>query len=92
MAENSRAVMAAVAGAVIGGVAAYLFFTEEGRRMRRSLEPAIDDLARELSSFRVTVQKAVGVAGEGWKLLNDALGETTSGPRRFPTAHQTSPF
>ncbi len=92
MAENSRAVMAAVAGAVIGGVAAYMFFTDEGRRMRRALEPAIDDLARELSSFRVTVQKAVGVAGEGWKLLNDALGETAPGPRRFPTAHQTSPF
>jgi hypothetical protein len=89
--DNSRATAAAVVGAIIGGIAGYLFFTERGRSLRRSIEPALEDIARELSSFRGTVQKAAGVASEGWKLLNDAMGETT-GPRRFPTPHQTSPF
>jgi len=90
--ENSRAIAATVAGAVIGGVAGYLLFTERGRVFRRSLEPALEEFARELNSFRATVQKAAGVAGEGWKLLNDAMGEGGSAPRRFPSAHQTSPF
>ncbi len=88
---NSRAVGAAVVGAVIGGMAGYLFFTEEGRRLRRQLEPALDDLARELNSFRSTVNKAAGVASEGWKLLNDAMGDIPPSAR-YSGPRQTSPF
>jgi gas vesicle protein len=89
--DNSRVMVATLVGAVIGGVAGYLFFTEQGRNLRRQLEPALDDLSRELLSFRSTVQKAVGVANDGWQLLNDALGETGRVPRS-PGARQTSPF
>ena len=92
MSENSRTVAATVAGAVIGGLAGYLFFTDRGRLLRRSIEPALEDIARELNSFRGTLQKAAGVANEGWKLLNEAVGEAGGAPRRFPNAHQTSPF
>ena len=92
MTDNSRAIAATITGAVIGGVAGYLFFTDHGRSLRRSIEPALEDIARELSSFRTTVQRAAGVASEGWKLLNDALGEAGEATRRFPTTHQTSPF
>ena len=88
--RNSQAVTATIVGAVIGGVAGYLFFTDAGRRLRRQIEPALDDFTRELMSFRTTVQKAAGVASEGWKLLNDALGDTESVPK-FP-GRQTSPF
>src|SRR2546423_8821656 len=91
VADTSRAVAATVVGAVIGGAAGYLFLTDHGRGIRRALEPALEDFARELNSFRSTVQKAAGVANEGWRLLNDALGETQPS-RRFPNAHQTSPF
>src|SRR5262249_36737135 len=91
--DNSRTIAVTLAGAVIGGVAGYLFFTEPGRRFRRSLEPALEDIARGLSSFRVTLQKAAGVAGEGWRLLNEAVGEPgMPPPRRYPGGHQTSPF
>jgi hypothetical protein len=85
-------VAATVVGAVIGGMAGYLFFTDRGRTIRRSIEPALDDIVRELNSFRGTIQKAAGVASEGWRLLNDAMGEGESQARRFPSAHQTSPF
>jgi gas vesicle protein len=88
--NNSREMLVTLAGAVIGGVAAYLFFTDRGRSLRRQMEPALDDLSRELMSFRTTVQKASGVASEGWKLVNDALGEPSPAPR-FP-GRQTSPF
>jgi gas vesicle protein len=90
--DNSRAVMATVVGAVIGGAAGYLFFTDHGRALRRQLEPALEDFSRELISFRTTMQKAAGVASEGWKLLNEALGEGGPQPPRYPNAHQTSPF
>jgi gas vesicle protein len=92
VADNSQVIAATVIGAIVGGAAGYLFFTDHGRHVRRSIEPALDDIARELTSFRTTVQRAADVASEGWKLLNDALGEATPPPRRFPSAHQTSPF
>jgi len=88
--NNSREMAATLVGAVIGGVAGYLFFTEHGRSVRRQIEPALEDFSRELMSFRTTVQKATGVASEGWKLLNDALGDTDTMPK-FP-GRQTSPF
>jgi hypothetical protein len=88
--NNSRELTATLVGAVIGGIAGYLFFTDRGRSMRRQIEPALDDFTRELMSFRTTIQKAGGVASEGWKLLNDALGENEAAPK-FP-GRQTSPF
>jgi gas vesicle protein len=91
--NNSRAVAATIVGAVIGGVAGYLFFTEHGRRVRRQIEPALDDFARELNSFRATISKAAGVANEGWQLLNEAMGDSgQAAPARYPSARQTSPF
>jgi hypothetical protein len=88
--NNSREMAATLVGAVIGGVAGYLFFTDRGRSMRRQIEPALEDFSRELMSFRTTVQKASGVASEGWKLLNEALGDAGTAPK-FP-GRQTSPF
>ena len=90
---NSRAMAAAIVGAVVGGVAGYLFLTDDGRRLRRQLEPALEDFARELNSFRSTIAKAAGVANEGWQLLNEAMGESgQSTQSRYPSARQTSPF
>ena len=88
---NSREMAVTLLGAVIGGVAGYLFFTERGRRVRRRLEPALEDFSRELMSFQNTVQEAAEVANEGWKLLNDTLGEDGKPPARYPI-DQTSPF
>jgi hypothetical protein len=76
---------------MVGALAGYLFFTENGRRLRRSIEPALEDLARELSSFGASVQKAAGIAAEGWQLLDGALaaGRQTS---HFAGPRQSSPF
>jgi gas vesicle protein len=90
--DNSRAIAATIVGAVIGGVAGYLFFTDRGRELRRQIEPAIEDFARELNSFRGTIAKAAGVASEGWQLLNDAMEPGSGQAPRYPTAHQNAPF
>ena len=90
MTDNSQVFKATVLGALIGGVAGYLFFTEPGRRVRRQIEPAIDDITRELNSLRATVRKASAAAGDGWNLLHEALGEAT--PPRHAAPHQTTPF
>jgi hypothetical protein len=79
-------------GAAIGGLAGYFFFTERGRAIRRSIDPALDDLRRELMQFRSTMQKVAGVANDGWEMLNDTLGSVGRSPRRIPNTHQTSPF
>jgi hypothetical protein len=67
-----------------------MLFTERGRELRRRLEPAIEDLARELVHLRGTVNRAIGVATEGWAVLNDTLGERPSGS--YTTPKQTNPF
>jgi hypothetical protein len=88
--ESNRALIAATVGAVAGGIAGYMLFTERGRELRRRLEPAIEDLARELVHLRGTVNRAMGVASEGWAVLNDTLGERASGT--YTTPRQTNPF
>jgi gas vesicle protein len=89
--DNSRELAATILGAVVGAVAGYLFFTERGRRMRRQIEPALEDFSREVMSFRNAVQKAAEAAGEGWNLLNDTVGEGGKSPVRSPSG-QTSRF
>lgn len=68
---DSRTVTVVIAGAVLGGLAAYFFLSEPGRKLRRQLEPALEDFARELGGFRGTIQRAVEVAAESWGALDD---------------------
>jgi len=89
--DKSRAIVATIAGAVIGGVAGYFFFSEHGRALRRQIEPALDDFARELDRFGVTIRRAAVAADEGRKLWNEAM-DSGSESSRYPTARQTSPF
>jgi hypothetical protein len=88
--EQNRAFVAAAVGAVAGGLAGYMLFTEQGREMRRRLEPALEDFARELMQLRGTINRAMGVASEGWHVLNEALGERQAGT--FAGPRQTNPF
>jgi gas vesicle protein len=90
MSERANTMMAAVAGAVIGAAAGFMFFTERGRALRRELEPVLDELAEELHNFRGTAVKAANVANEGWRLVNETF--SGGGAPRFADPHQTTPF
>ena len=93
MTDRACKVFATTIGAAVGAFVGYVLFTDEGRGLRRRLEPAIEDAAAELSHFRATLQKAAIVANEGWKLLNDTLeGARPELSPRFAEPHQTTPF
>ena len=96
MTENSRTMFVTLTGAVLGGAAGYLLFTDRGRALTRQFEPALDDFTRDLNSFRSTLEKAAGVASQGWRLLNEAARPLEEASRpihsQYPGPHQSSPF
>jgi gas vesicle protein len=63
--------MSACLGAIIGGVAGYLFLTEDGRRLRERLEPGMDDLLREMRHLRSAAEKARLAAAEGVQTVSE---------------------
>ena len=65
MQDRARVLMSACLGALIGGVAGYLFLTDDGRRLRERLEPGMDDLLREMRHLRSAAEKARMAAVEG---------------------------
>lgn len=56
MNDRTSILLSALAGAVIGGCAGYLFLTDEGRRLREDLEPRLAGLADELERARSVVK------------------------------------
>ena len=91
MTDKTRACAASMVGAVIGAAVGYMFFTDRGRELRRQLEKTLEALEPELSHFSGTINQTASVASEGWKLLNEALGDSSRSPR-YVNPHQTSPF
>lgn len=74
--DRACILLSTLSGAAIGGIAGYLMFTENGRRARRQIEPALDDFIREVQRLSTTVNRARSVASEGWRALNQAAGES----------------
>jgi gas vesicle protein len=58
-------------GALIGGAASYLFFTERGRTLRDRLEPAIDDLRQEFARFQGTIEQVGRMANDGMRVVQE---------------------
>ncbi len=95
MNDKSRILLSSLAGAAIGGILGYLYLTTDGRRLRNEIEPRLDEFSQEIRKLRSTVTKAQAVASEGWRSLNELIGERESRPR--PAAlrgqvGQSSPF
>jgi hypothetical protein len=91
--DRSRVVLAAVIGAIAGGVAGYLFLTEDGRRVRARLEPGMEDLVGEVRRLRGAVDSARVVAREGWGAIQDLRRSVPDLGNEWPnTGRPPSPF
>jgi hypothetical protein len=90
--DRSHTLAVTMAGAAVGALTGYLFFTEPGRSARRRLEPALEDFARELLTFRRTVETTLGVVTEGWRSLSEALTAAEQSAPVYRHDRQTAPF
>jgi hypothetical protein len=79
--DNIRIAAASAVGALLGGVAGFLFLTERGRSVRREMGPALEDLREEIAGFGKSLEGASGIAREGWKFIQELAAEP---PTRFP--------
>ena len=75
MDEQSRVLLSTLLGAALGGLAGYLYLTEQGRHVRAQIDPTLDGIVAELERARVTADKVREVAREGQLTLNDLVGE-----------------
>ena len=69
--DRSRVLLSACLGALLGGVAGYLFLMEDGRHVRERLEPGMDDVLREVRGLRSAAEKARLAAAEGVMVVED---------------------
>jgi gas vesicle protein len=86
--ERTAVTLGALVGALVGGFASYLFFTERGRGLRERLGPALEDLQQEVSRFQGTIEHVGRVANEGMRAFQEF--QTARVQSQFPgdgTAH-----
>lgn len=51
--DRTSILLCTLAGAAAGGAVGYLFFTREGRRLRKDLEPRLAELVAEFEKARL---------------------------------------
>ncbi|HOC18129.1 MAG TPA: hypothetical protein PKK95_07665 [Vicinamibacterales bacterium] len=90
--ERTRVFLMAMAGAVAGAVAGYLYFTERGKQFLASWEPKLDNAMREMGHLRETVTKAQAVASEGWRSISQITSSGREGKGGDWGGRQSSPF
>ncbi len=76
MRERTKIVVSAVAGALGGAVAGYLFFTRHGEQLRQQFEPGLEDALARLQELHASVQHARSVAEQSWSTLRDVTRDT----------------
>ena len=82
MNERTAVTVGAAVGALVGGAASYLFFTERGRVLRDRLEPAVEDLQREFARFQGTIQQVGRMANDGMRAYQEFSAARTQS--QFP--------
>ena len=71
MNERTAVTAGALIGALIGGFATYLFFTDRGRGLRDRLGPALEDLQHDFARFQGTLEQVGKVANEGMRAFQE---------------------
>ena len=89
MDDRSRVILAGLAGAVLGGMIGYLYWTESGSRVRERIDPLLDDVTSELRRVRGTVDRARDAAAEGRRTFDDIFAGHGSEPSWAEHARQS---
>lgn len=79
MNDRSVVMVSATVGAVLGGVAGFLFFTERGHRARRAIEPQLRQLLSDASSLNDTVARLRARATEGLGTIRHVMNQVPEG-------------
>lgn len=73
MREGTGVLLGMVGGALLGGVAGYLYLTEDGRRLRARLEPQLTALADYVLRVRDSAA-GTGETAPRWESVAAAAG------------------
>jgi len=71
MNDNLTVAAGALAGALLGAVAAHLLLTDRGRRMLHDVRPALDDLSRALQDVCMTIDRLGEAVREGRRVTRE---------------------
>jgi gas vesicle protein len=71
MRDRTAVLLGLTAGAVVGGVAGWLYLTEGGRRLREQLEPQIGEIAERAGALRASAQRAQRAAADSWRSVQE---------------------
>ena len=73
MDERSQVLLSTLLGAVAGAMVGCLYLTESGSRVRKQIEPALDNLVAEIDRVRGTVLRAREAVREGRRAFEDVM-------------------
>jgi gas vesicle protein len=74
--DQTKIMVAALAGALGGAVAGYLFLTKNGEELREQVGPGLEDVISRLQDLQASVQHARGVADQSWSAIRDITRDT----------------
>jgi len=60
--DRTAVVIGALAGAVVGGMAGWLWLTDDGRRVRAQLEPRLQELAGQAAALQASARRVQSAA------------------------------
>ena len=74
--DRTKIMVSALAGALGGAVAGYLFLTKNGEELREQVGPGLEDVIGRLQDLQASVQHARGVADQSWSAIRDITRDT----------------
>jgi len=77
--DRTAILLGLVAGAAVGGVAGWLWLTDDGRRLRARIEPQLQDLAGQALKLRDSASRVQQVARESARTVQEVASRAPRG-------------
>jgi gas vesicle protein len=77
--DRTAIVLGLVAGAVVGGIAGWLWLTDDGRRLRARIEPQLQELAGQALKLRDSASRVQQVARESARTVQEVASRAPRG-------------